>query len=47
VRTIESLRVVEASRHDPENQWVSNQPFVLEDGEGISMFPVKLRDMAV
>jgi hypothetical protein len=47
VKTIESLRVVEASRHDPENQWVNNQPLVLEDGGGISMFPVKLRDIAV
>lgn len=44
VRTIESRRVVlEASQHDPENQRVSSQLIALEDGGGISMFPVELR----
>jgi SAM-dependent methyltransferase len=44
VRTIESRRVVlEASQHDPGNQRVSVQLIVLEDGGGISMFPVELR----
>jgi SAM-dependent methyltransferase len=43
-RNIESRRVVlEVSRHDPENQRVSSQLVVLEDGGGISMFPVELR----
>lgn len=43
-RTIESRRVVlEASQHDPEHQWVSSQLIALEDGGGVSMFPVELR----
>jgi SAM-dependent methyltransferase len=43
-RTIESRRVVlEASQHDPEHQRVSAQSIALEDGGGISMFPVELR----
>jgi SAM-dependent methyltransferase len=44
VRTVESRRVVlEASRHDPGNQRVSSQLIVLQEGGGISMFPVELR----
>lgn len=44
VRTIESRRVIlEASLHDPEHQRVSGQLIALEDGGGISMFPVELR----
>ncbi len=43
-RTIESRRVVlEASQHDPEHQRVSSQLIALEDGGGVSMFPVELR----
>jgi hypothetical protein len=44
VRTIESRRVVlESSQHDAKNQRVSSQLIALEDGGGISMFPVELR----
>ena len=44
VRNIESRRVVlEASQHDPGNQRVSSQLIALQDGGGISMFPVELR----
>lgn len=44
VRGIESRRVVlEASKHDPESQRVSNQLIVLDDGGWISMFPAELR----
>jgi SAM-dependent methyltransferase len=44
VRNIESRRVVlETSLHDPANQRVSSQLIALEDGGGISMYPVELR----
>jgi Methyltransferase domain len=44
VRTIESRRVVlDVSQHDPKNQRVSNQLVVLEDGGGVSMFPLEIR----
>jgi hypothetical protein len=44
IRNIESRRVVlEASQHDREHQRVSAQLMVLEDGGGISMYPVELR----
>src|SRR4029453_2544933 len=44
VRTIESRRVVlEPSQHAPDKQRVSCQLIALEDGGGISMFPVELR----
>ena len=44
VRNIESRRVVlETSLHDPANQRVSGQLIALEDGGGISMYPVELR----
>ena len=44
VRTIESRRVIlDASKHDPEHQRVSVQLIALEDGGGVSMFPVELR----
>jgi hypothetical protein len=44
VRNIESRRVVlEASQHDAGNQRVSSQLIALQDGGGISMFPVELR----
>jgi hypothetical protein len=44
VGTIESRRVrLDVSQHDPEHQRVSNQLIVLEDGGGVSMFPVELR----
>ena len=43
-RNIEARRVIlDASRHDPEHQRVSVQFIALEDGGGISMFPVELR----
>ena len=44
VRNIEPRRVIlDASRHDPEHQRVSVQLIALEDGGGISMFPIELR----
>jgi SAM-dependent methyltransferase len=44
VRNIESRRVVlETSKHDAGNQRVSSQLIALQDGGGISMFPVELR----
>jgi SAM-dependent methyltransferase len=44
VRNIEPRRVVlDTSKHDPEHQRVSVQLIALEDGGGISMFPVELR----
>ena len=44
VRNIESRRVVlETSQHDAGNQRVSSQLIALQDGGGISMFPVELR----
>lgn len=44
VRTIESRDVVlDVSQRDPESQRVSSQLIALEDGGGISMFPVELR----
>lgn len=44
VRNIESRRVIlETSLHDSANQRVSSQLIALEDGGGISMYPVELR----
>ena len=44
VRDIESHRVVlDAGKHDPENQRVSHQLIALQDGGAVSMFPVELR----
>jgi Methyltransferase domain len=44
VRNIESRRIVlETSLHDPAHQRVSGQLIALEDGGGISMYPVELR----
>lgn len=43
-RTIDSHRVqLDASTHDPARQRVSSQQIVLQDGGGVSMYPVEIR----
>lgn len=43
-RKVESRRLfLEASQHDAENQRVSTQLIVLEDGGGVRLFPVEIR----